>query len=86
MSMLCASLLASSTMSWAGDRDGGGQGYSNKHGSYYEQDCDSLRKATFKESVTIATAKLYVEYNHTDDDIGVHRAFNDHGYFGFVYL
>jgi len=32
------------------------------------------------KTVTIATAKLYVEYNATDDDIGVHGAFDDHGY------
>jgi hypothetical protein len=32
------------------------------------------------EAVDIATAKLYVEYNATDDDIGVHGAFDDHGY------
>jgi hypothetical protein len=28
----------------------------------------------------IATAKLIVEYNATDDDIGVHGAFDDHGW------
>jgi hypothetical protein len=32
------------------------------------------------ESVSIATAKLIVEYNATDDDIGVHGAFDDHGW------
>jgi len=32
------------------------------------------------EPTTIATAKLYVEYNATDEDLGVHGAFDDHGY------
>jgi len=32
------------------------------------------------EPVTIATAKLIIEYNSTDDDIGVHGAFDDHGW------
>ena len=32
------------------------------------------------ESVTIADAKLIVEYNSTDNDIGVHGAFDDHGW------
>lgn len=31
-------------------------------------------------STKIATAKLIVEYNATDDDIGVHGAFDDHGW------
>jgi hypothetical protein len=30
--------------------------------------------------VAIATAKLIVEYNATDDDVGVHGAFDDHGW------
>lgn len=32
------------------------------------------------ETQTIADAKLIVEYNSTDDDIGVHGAFDDHGW------
>lgn len=32
------------------------------------------------ETVTIATAKLIIEYNATDNDIGVHGAFDDHGW------
>ncbi len=32
------------------------------------------------ETVTIATAKLIIEYNSTDDDIGVHGAFDDQGW------
>jgi hypothetical protein len=28
----------------------------------------------------IATAKLIIEFNSTDDDIGVHGAFDDHGW------
>ena len=27
----------------------------------------------------IATAKLIIEFNSTDDDLGVHGAFDDHG-------
>jgi len=33
-----------------------------------------------RKTVTIATAKLIIEYNSTDDDIGVHGAFDDHGW------
>jgi hypothetical protein len=32
------------------------------------------------KKVAIATAKLIVEYNATDQDIGVHGAFDDHGW------
>lgn len=32
------------------------------------------------KTVNIATAKLYVEYNATDEDLGVHGAFDDHGW------
>ncbi|MCI0609705.1 MAG: fibronectin type III domain-containing protein [Anaerolineae bacterium] len=32
------------------------------------------------ETVTIATAKLIIEYNSTDNDIGVHGAFDDRGW------
>lgn len=32
------------------------------------------------KAVVIDTAKLYVEYNATDEDLGVHGAFDDHGY------
>ena len=32
------------------------------------------------ETVSIAEAKLYVEYNSTDEDLGVHGVFDDHGY------
>jgi hypothetical protein len=32
------------------------------------------------KKVNIATAKLIIEYNSTDDDIGVHGAFDDHGW------
>ncbi|MBC8172218.1 MAG: hypothetical protein H7X77_11115 [Anaerolineae bacterium] len=32
------------------------------------------------EPVTIATAKLYIEYNAAADDLGVHGAFDDHGW------
>jgi len=32
------------------------------------------------KTTEIATAKLIIEYNSTDDDIGVHGAFDDHGW------
>ncbi len=32
------------------------------------------------EAVEIAEAKLYIEYNATDEDLGVHGAFDDHGW------
>jgi hypothetical protein len=32
------------------------------------------------ETVTISDAKLYIEYNATADDLGVHGAFDDHGW------
>ena len=35
-----------------------------------------------KKKQRIATAKLIVEYNATDKDIGVHGAFDDHGWSG----
>jgi hypothetical protein len=35
---------------------------------------------TMGKTTRIATAKLIVEYNATDDDIGVHGAFDDHGW------
>lgn len=33
-----------------------------------------------RRTTEIATAKLIIEYNSTDDDIGVHGAFDDHGW------
>ncbi|MGH2692377.1 MAG: hypothetical protein ACRDHM_07710 [Actinomycetota bacterium] len=33
-----------------------------------------------QRTTQIATAKLIIEYNSTDDDIGVHGAFDDHGW------
>lgn len=35
---------------------------------------------TARRTTEIATAKLIIEYNSTDDDIGVHGAFDDHGW------
>ena len=32
------------------------------------------------QQAKIATAKLIIEYNFTDDDLGVHGAFDDHGW------
>ncbi len=32
------------------------------------------------QKTKIATAKLIIEYNSTDDDVGVHGAFDDHGW------
>jgi len=33
-----------------------------------------------REGTAIATAKLIIEYNSTDEDLGVHGAFDDHGW------
>ncbi len=46
---------------------------------YYMSGQITCRRAP-GETVTIATAKLIIEYNSTDDDIGVHGAFDDHGW------
>jgi hypothetical protein len=32
------------------------------------------------KTVTIAAAKLFIEYNAAADDLGVHGAFDDHGW------
>jgi hypothetical protein len=42
--------------------------------------CRALSRARFADPQPIATAKLYVEYNYTDEDLGVHGAFDDTGY------
>jgi hypothetical protein len=39
--------------------------------------CD---EATDSKTSQIATAKLIIEFNSTDEDIGVHGAFDDHGW------
>lgn len=41
---------------------------------------DACDFPTTGRSTRIATAKLIIEYNATDDDIGVHGAFDDHGW------
>ena len=41
---------------------------------------DGCDVATAGRNTKIATAKLIIEYNATDDDIGVHGAFDDHGW------
>jgi len=44
---------------------------------------DSLSNAcptSARRTTEIATAKLIIEYNFTDDDLGVHGAFDDHGW------
>jgi hypothetical protein len=33
-----------------------------------------------RQATPIATAKLIIEYNSTDEDLGVHGAFDDHGW------
>jgi hypothetical protein len=44
------------------------------------QDSVTTCTAAQAETVTIATAKLIIEYNATDGDLGVHGAFDDHGW------
>lgn len=41
---------------------------------------DACDFPTTGKSTRIATAKLIVEYNATDNDIGVHGSFDDHGW------
>jgi hypothetical protein len=48
----------------------------HRTGSAAPQSADVTRGG----AVTIAAAKLIIEYNSTDDDIGVHGAFDDHGW------
>lgn len=40
----------------------------------------TCRHAANKPKVEIASAKMFIEYNATDDDIGIHGAFDDHGW------
>jgi hypothetical protein len=40
--------------------------------------CDAV--PTTGQKTKIASSKLIIEYNATDDDIGVHGAFDDHGW------
>lgn len=41
---------------------------------------DVCSPAAGGETTEIATAKLIIEFNATDDDVGVHGAFDDHGW------
>ncbi len=41
---------------------------------------DVCRERPRGTTTQIATAKLIIEYNSTDDDVGVHGAFDDHGW------
>lgn len=41
---------------------------------------ESCLKSSHGQKVQIATAKLIIEFNSTDDDVGVHGAFDDHGW------
>jgi hypothetical protein len=42
------------------------------------ESCETI--ATSGRKTKIATAKLIIEYNSTDEDLGVHGAFDDHGW------
>lgn len=64
-------VLAVTTMLVAGPR---GSGASTQAAD------DQPAGALETKAVPIATAKLFIEYNSTDDDIGVHGAFDDHGW------
>jgi hypothetical protein len=59
---------------WAPDRADGGSAPAS--GASACTTSESSRPRTTQ----IATAKLIIEYNSTDDDIGVHGAFDDHGW------
>lgn len=77
ISIICAVLLGSS-VAWACDRDDerdiDRREFANK------RSCHALSKFPFRNTVTIATAKLYIEHNAADEDTGVHGAFDDHGW------
>jgi hypothetical protein len=57
--------------SWGTDRAEGGTA------GGLETPCPSPES---RRTIQIATAKLIIEYNSTDDDLGVHGAFDDHGW------
>ena len=42
--------------------------------------CPQCGRDQPRRTAQIATAKLIIEYNATDDDLGVHGAFDDHGW------
>ena len=67
--MICAGLLGS-PVSWSRDRG------DDDDDDYGRHAC-SVRQG---QKVKIATAKLYIEHNATDEDTGVHGAFDDHGW------
>ena len=67
--ILCIGLLGS-PVSWSGDRDDDDDDRDGRHAC-------SVRGG---QKVTIAAAKLYIEHNATDEDTGVHGAFDDHGW------
>lgn len=45
-----------------------------------KKSCNLIQRVSFNDATEIATAKLYIEHNHTDEDTGVHGAFDDHGW------
>jgi hypothetical protein len=57
---------------WATDRAEGG----TAAGSL----ATACPSAESRRTTQIATAKLIIEFNSTDDDLGVHGAFDDHGW------
>lgn len=72
-----AAALAGSAL--AGATDGSSASRSGRDAtSRTSVSCDAV-SATGRRT-EIATAKLFVEYNSTDQDIGVHGAFDDHGW------
>jgi len=55
-----------------------GQGKQQAPQASPAQPCPEAAK--HQKTTEIATAKLILEYNSTDDDLGVHGAFDDHGW------
>lgn len=72
--------LLSAGPAWADDGEDNDERYGDRRELTKKQNCKALRKARFQDPIHIATAKLYIEYNATDADLGVHGAFDDTGW------
>jgi hypothetical protein len=74
-----AAILGSGALAANASRDSSAQGYAG-----LRTGPNSLPEACATEprsrTTEIATAKLIIEYNSTDGDLGVHGAFDDHGW------
>jgi hypothetical protein len=74
--VVAGSTLAAGAISRSGPGNQGGVGASQVDPAATCPPADAKPGQTTQ----IATAKLIIEYNATDQDIGVHGAFDDHGW------